>query len=188
DGYTETFGETDPNIGEIVGWFHRIHPDDAAAGVDSQMRASHEGAPSWSSEYRMSRRDRPSATVAGPDLLVRDAQGRLTRLIGAITDITERKAAEKQALDLALQKEKVRILADFITAISHDFRTPLSVINTSVFLLTKTVRPEDWQRHLHKIEAQVRHIEGLVEGLLTMTRLDRDNAIEPEPFDLNVLV
>ncbi|HLV36430.1 MAG TPA: PAS domain S-box protein [Spirillospora sp.] len=188
DGYTETFGETDPNISEIVGWFNRIHPDDAAAVVDSQMRAIHEGAPSWSSEYRMRRRDGRYATVADRALIVRDAQGRLTRLIGAITDITERKAAEKQALDLALQKEKVRILADFITAISHDFRTPLSVINTSVFLLTKTVRPEDWQRHLHKIEAQVRHIEGLVEGLLTMTRLDRDNAIEPEPFDLNVLV
>lgn len=88
-------------------------------------------------------------------------------------DITEVKEMEKQRLAAALEHEKVQILADFIAAASHDFRTPLSVINTSAYLLHRATDDEQRERHFKQITEQTYHIDRLVDGLLTMSKLDR---------------
>ncbi len=188
DGYVQVFGETGENVSEIAGWYERIHPEDRVVVVEDQMQAIQSGAENWSQEYRMRTRSGDYVIVADRNHILRDEQGRAVRVVGAVSDITARKSAEHQALDLAVQKEKVNILTDFITAVSHDFRTPLSIINTSAYLLAKTRDPQDWQRHLDKVWEQVEHIEQLVDGLLTMARLDRENVLSFDPLDVNALL
>ncbi|MBZ0303537.1 MAG: PAS domain S-box protein, partial [Anaerolineae bacterium] len=187
EGYQETFGTGNLNVSEVAAWFERIYPDDRVSVVESQMHAVyHED--HWAAEYRMRRSNGTYATVLDRANIMRDQYGNPTRLIGAVSDITAHRASEKQALDLALQKEKVQILTDFVTAISHDFRTPLSVITTSLYLLEKSPHPEDWQRHVRKLQEQAEHIEQLVDGLLIMTRLDRENVLVFESIDLKDVV
>jgi len=104
-------------------------------------------------------------------------------------EIAERKRAEKQALELAIERERARVLAEFIRDTSHDFRTPLSTINTSLYLLKKlSDDPVQRQWHLHIIERQTARLEKLIDGLMTMTRLDSGKAFTFKNVDLTALI
>jgi signal transduction histidine kinase len=95
---------------------------------------------------------------------------------------------EKQRIATALEHEKVNILADFIAAASHDFRTPLSVINTSAYLLNRITDTEQRSRHFKQIQDQTYHIEQLVDGLLTMSRLDRGDVFRFKKININAVI
>ncbi len=119
---------------------------------------------------------------------VLDEQGAIReyQLVGK--DITMLKEIESQRLAITLEHEKVQILADFIASASHDFRTPLSVINTSAYLLNRITEETQRKRHLEQIQDQTYHIEKLIDGLLTMTRLDRGDVFRFRPTNINIIV
>jgi two-component system sensor histidine kinase VicK len=104
-------------------------------------------------------------------------------------DISERKRAEQQRLELELEQEKVAMLARFIGDTSHDLRTPLSVMNTSLYLLRKTSEPDKQERYLSQLETQVRHVHRLVEDMFTLLRLDMGaSEFQFGPSNLNTMV
>jgi PAS domain S-box-containing protein len=120
---------------------------------------------------------------------LRDADGTLLGLIGTFEDITERKAMEQQQLALALEREKVSILSDFIDAASHEFKTPMSVINTAIFVLERLVSEESQAiEQLSRIRNQTAYIRQLIEGMLTMSRLDTISELDQHPTDVNALL
>lgn len=98
-------------------------------------------------------------------------------LLGAALDVTERREDEARKLALALERERVQLLADFVRDASHDFRTPLSNINTSVYLLKRENDPARVERHYELITEQVSLIDRLVDALLTMSKLDSGIAL-----------
>ncbi|HLA45844.1 MAG TPA: PAS domain S-box protein, partial [Aggregatilineales bacterium] len=102
----------------------------------------------------------------------RNADGEIIGVIGIISDTTRQKQAEQQAIDLTLERERVKMLANFINGISHDLKTPLTVIRTSVYLLKKHTDPDHRQRHMQRLENQIDHLENLLNDILTMSRLD----------------
>ncbi len=103
---------------------------------------------------------------------VRDRHGMITHIVNIGRDITERKQAEQRERELMLERERIQILADFITKASHEFRTPLSIIQTNAFLLRKIADPDNQKRRLQTIEGQVKHIAALVDDMTTLSRLD----------------
>ena len=86
--------------------------------------------------------------------------------------ITERKRAEQERLELAMERERMQILANFITQASHEFRTPLSIINTNTYLLGKLSNLAPRTQPLERIEAQVEQITTLLDSLTLMAKLD----------------
>ena len=103
-------------------------------------------------------------------------------------EIIEREEAETRALELAVERERMRVLAEFVRDASHDFRTPLSTINTSLYLLQHVKNAEKQQHLIQVIERQVGRLARLVEGLLTMTRLDSSLNFNRVPLDVNGLI
>jgi PAS domain S-box-containing protein len=89
-----------------------------------------------------------------------------------VRDITERKQVEEQRLELILEKERMQILANFISRASHEFRTPLAIIQTSAHVLGRTSDPEKKEQKIHDIEDQVRDIITLIDSLTLMAQLD----------------
>ncbi|MEP6986527.1 MAG: HAMP domain-containing sensor histidine kinase, partial [Chloroflexota bacterium] len=73
---------------------------------------------------------------------------------------------------LAAEQERVRVLQRFIADMSHDFRTPLSIINSSTYLLRKLTDPEKREEKLKNIELQSDRMLKLLDDLLEMGRLD----------------
>lgn len=105
-----------------------------------------------------------------------------------LRDITQFRLAEQQSFDLALEHERVRLLSRFIRDASHEFRTPLAVINTSLYLMERSPDAMAQRVQQEKIEAQVKRIDGLLDDMLTMSRLDEREPLTLTDVDLNALI
>ena len=192
DGYTTLFGEHDHDKPAVDGWGSDMHPEDRDRVLSSFDAALASNATHWQSEYRRlpAHRNKENRYLRVIDrvTLMRDAMGRVIRVIGALTDITDRYEAEQRALQLAAERERINLLTSFIAAASHDFRQPLSIINTSLYLLTHTNDPEQRERHTNKLNDQVVSIAEMVDGLLLMAQVYNDETYQFEPVDLNTLL
>lgn len=113
--------------------------------------------------------------------------GRMVRLT-AIRDITVEKEAKQRAIDLDMQKARLQTITSLIQNISHDFRTPLSTINTSVYLLERLNDPERRREKGEVITAQVKRLIKLVDSMMMMTRLNSEDTTERQPVELPLLL
>lgn len=66
-----------------------------------------------------------------------------------LTDLREQKRAEKQAIELMLEKQRTKVLSEFVRDTSHDLRTPITIILSKL----QTMRMvKDEARRNEKIE------------------------------------
>jgi len=94
----------------------------------------------------------------------------------AARDITEKKTYEEQQKKLALEEERFKAMRDFIGNISHDLKTPLTIINTSLYLLGKISDPEKQSQKFELIKKQTNLLEQYIQDIITMSELQ--HAIE----------
>lgn len=144
--------------------------------------------------------------------------------LAVVRDITERKKAEAELLELnaaleqrvtartselaatnqqlrvaeddlkrALQQEKElhQLKTNFVSMVSHEFRTPMGVIMSSSQLLQRHLNrlPEQERNELlDSITSSVRRMTELMEEVLVLSRVEAsDAALKPEPVDLAAL-
>ncbi len=92
----------------------------------------------------------------------------------AIHDVSSNKQAAERQLELAVEREKVSVLQRFIGNMSHDLRTPLTVMKTSVYLMKRFKdEPERQSAQMETLAEQVTHLQQLFDDLLSMSRLDK---------------
>ncbi|MCU0231528.1 MAG: PAS domain-containing protein [Acidobacteria bacterium] len=85
----------------IDAWEERIHPDDREP-VLGALRAHLEGdSPGFRAEYRLWPEGGGTRWILARGKALRDAAGRAVRLVGALTDVTERRLAEEAIRDLS---------------------------------------------------------------------------------------
>lgn len=116
-------------------------------------------------------------TYAGETILmnyvpIRDSNGSIISGMIMSQTITKRKQLEAQVIQVAIERERVKDLQQFISDLSHDFRTPLTAIGTDAYLLLRSPDLEKRQQYFNRIELQVRQMTRLMERLLFMSRLD----------------
>lgn len=109
---------------------------------------------------------------------VRGDENQVIRVVGIVKDITAQRQEDAQFISAELEQERIRILTEFIDKAAHEFRTPLSIINTNAYLMTNTSEPERQQRYRQIIERQVQSISHLVERLVLMAKLDGLQALK----------
>jgi PAS domain S-box-containing protein len=113
-------------------------------------------------------------------------------VIGAITDITARKQAEAE-LRSALEQEKElsQLKTNFVNIVSHEFRTPLGVIMSSVDILENyfdRLKPEQRRGHLQDVRHSIQQMTNLMEEVLLLGRAESGRMeFKPEPVDLPTL-
>ena len=102
--------------------------------------------------------------------------GQTNGAIALIQDVSERVERE-QELYLAKQIAETanQTKSDFLTAMSHEFRTPLNaILGYSSILETEISGPLNTHQkdHLHRIEAGTRHLIALIEEILTFSSIE----------------
>lgn len=108
--------------------------------------------------------------------------------VEVLLDITERKQLERQALALSLEKERVKLISRFIQETSHEFRTPLSIMHSSMYLLNRTEDPARRAEKSRVIEEQISRITTLVDMLTKMTQLDSGIGFDTLPVNVNQML
>jgi len=102
DSIESVFGYTMTDFsGPIRAWSDHIHPDERERVVGHIRSAIAGGEDQWMDEYRFLRKDGTVAFVLDRGYIIRDKEGRATRMIGAMVDLTERRQAERRIEYLA---------------------------------------------------------------------------------------
>jgi PAS domain S-box-containing protein len=109
-----------------------------------------------------------------------------------INDITHRKRAEAELLKaLAREKELGQLKSNFVSMVSHEFRTPLGVIMSSAEILQDYLDKLDASersQHLFSIRKNTRRMADLMEEVLLIGRLDAGKMdFQPKEIDLRAL-
>lgn len=110
----------------LTWWEEKVHPLDRVRVVRGLESALKKGGEFWADEYRFRRGDGEYATVIDRGYILRDDKGEVTRMIGSMMDITDRKKSE-EARHKSEQKLKL-----------HFEQTPLAVI--------------EWDLHFHALD------------------------------------
>ncbi len=119
--------------------------------------------------------------------------GRRARLILSV-DITERLALESermytQSLEIELQKEReiTTLKERFTSMVTHEFRTPLSVIVSTVDILKNyldRLSKDNIARKLDIVTGEARRMTTLLDDVLTLSRASAGRLrVTPEMFD-----
>ncbi|MCB9452253.1 MAG: PAS domain S-box protein [Anaerolineaceae bacterium] len=105
-----------------------------------------------------------------------------------LRDISEQIKAKEVERIANAEKERVRVLSEFVRDSSHDFRTPLSSINTSLYLMQRTNDEHKRNDYAMTIIRQTARLEKLIEGMITMVQLESDTEFMPQSIDMNGLI
>jgi PAS domain S-box-containing protein len=103
-------------------------------------------------------------------------------LLTAILDLSTHKRAEDEIKNaLNAEKELNRLKSNFVTLASHEFRTPLTTILSSTFLLEKYGFGENQDKalkHLTRIKSSVNNLTSILDEFLSVTKIEEGH-VEP---------
>jgi PAS domain S-box-containing protein len=116
-------------------------------------------------------------------------------VLATLRDVTERRLMQEERLqaemlriEVSKERELVRIKEQFISTVSHEFRTPLTVILSSSEILERyhnRLNTENQMAYLRKIQKQVRFMTDMLDDILLISRA-RDGKLvsHPQPLDV----
>lgn len=116
-------------------------------------------------------------------------ENQVNRVLIVEMDVTVSKRVERD-IKQALQKEKDlnQLKSNFVSLVSHEFRTPLSTIFSSSQLIEKYANEEgqkDRMRHTGKIQTSVSLLNSMIEDILSLSKLEEGGVVlKLESFDL----
>jgi PAS domain S-box-containing protein len=102
--------------------------------------------------------------------------------------------ASKEELTISLEKEKEvnDLKSRFVSMASHEFRTPLSTILSSISLLAKYSSTEDQpkrDKHIDRIKSSVKTLTDILNEFLSLGKIEEGKVdVKPDRFDLTEFI
>ncbi len=207
--------EYQPGPGNRDEWLERVHPDDRAFFLELTNKMLTRDFMKYEYEARIRHADGAYRWIAVAGFgIERDDDGKVTRVLGIRTDVTERKQAEEELVMLNQEleqrvyertallrqrteeleeanerlKEVDRLKSAFLDSMSHELRTPLnSIIGFSRILHDEWAGPvnAEQKQNLACILSSGRHLLYMINDVLDVTQIEAGK-IKPviEEFDL----
>jgi PAS domain S-box-containing protein len=194
-GYPVEQWKTDP---ELI--FNIVHPDDRDLLLAEYERIATSGdeVTEVRVEFRIITPDGRTIWMRDQASLVTDEDGQAQYWLGFMLDISEQKAAEAATADAlarleASNRDLARLSAaksDFVSTISHEFRTPLtSILGFSELLETESLSNDERRDFISTINQSARRLSRMVNDVLDLDALEAGHhAITLADCDLGHLV
>lgn len=199
-GFETQFGysleQTTPTIDLLVSL---IHPDDRSHIANKiQMFMTDGTSTNWFEEYRFKKADGDYAFIIDRAIFIRDDNGVVTRVVGAMTDISYRREYEEalKKLNDKLRRHTKELqisnqeLEQFAYVTSHDLQEPLRMISSFLMLLEKKYGDKlDEKAHEYIFYAVdgAKRMRKIILDLLEFSKVGRFNE-DTENIDLNEIV
>lgn len=100
----------------------------------------------------------------------------------------------------AIKKEKElrKVQSEFIALVSHEFKTPLQIIDSTRELIVRKAKnipelskDESFAKYLERIKTGIRRLNGLITSTLSLAKIEAGTAnikVEKQNFDLHALI
>lgn len=128
------------------------------------------------------------------EVLNEELEKKVEARTATLKDTLEKLEASKEELSKALNKEKdlSDMKSAFVSMASHEFRTPLSTILSSVSLLAKyklTEEQEKRDKHVQRIKSSVLNLNNILNEFLSLGKIEDGKVTRHESlFDIKDLV
>jgi PAS domain S-box-containing protein len=190
-GMKEVLGFSLDEVSPDLAWYQsRVHPDDLAQAWQSARAALEGEARGYTTMYRFRHRDGHYVHVADRSRIVRDEAGRAIRVLGGVSDISERIRLESERAELLLRERGARAAAedatrhrdDVLAVVSHDLRNPLAAISICASAVAQSLEPpsESAQHMLASIKHAADSTERLIRDLMDVASIEAGRlAVDP---------
>ena len=140
-------------------------------------------------EWHYVRQDGSTFFVSLNITQLKDAHDEISGFLCIAIDISEKKKAETE-LRAALEKEKElnELKSRFVSMASHEFRTPLSAVLSSAYLLSKYSKEEEQpqrEKHIRRIISSVTSLTEILDDFLSVGKIEEGN-IEANYREYNI--
>jgi PAS domain S-box-containing protein len=126
------FGYPPEEIGPDATWWDtRIHPEDRQRVLSKLYQVVRGSDLVWVDDYRFQLKDGSYATISDHGYIERDPTGQAMRMIGAMSDVTESKQAEKKIQRQLQQLNALRAI-DIAISSTFDIKPSLAVLLNKV--------------------------------------------------------
>lgn len=178
--YEKVLGYSSEELGRTSA-YDQIHPDDRQA-VLAAAREARTNAVGRRVEYRMRHKNGEWHILESTASAVRNAEGKVEKLVIVNRDITERKQLEQQLV----LSQKLDAIGRLSGGVAHDFNNILGVIiGYSEFLQHKFEPGGPDREAVDEIHKAGKRAASLTQQLLAFSR---KQVLEPEVLDLNAVI
>ena len=197
--------ETSPN--NIDAWMNGLHPEDKETAI-AECQAALKGEKEFDTMFRVLQPNGTVKYLKANAVVIRDADGTATRMLGINADITERKMTEAaldqhryhleeevlaRTFELAEAKETAEAAnvakSAFLSNMSHEIRTPMNgIIGMANVLRREGVTSKQAQR-LDTIDASAQHLLSVINDVLDISKIEAGKfALEEAPVVVSSLM
>lgn len=178
-----------PSMMEVLGYDNQevigqnpiayIHPADQAELIEKGFKKLMAGKKRVSISYRIKHKSGRYLWMESTTRILRGQNGSFIAFQASSRDITARKKAEEEvARALEKEKELMELRSRFIMMASHEFRTPLATIRSSLDLMriylqdTAADLRNKTNKHFDKITLEIERVGELMNDILLLGKLE----------------
>jgi len=167
----------------------RVHPEDVARSRSAPLKTTPEE-PSYRCEYRVLLDGGGERWIGEKATVSRDPDGEVTRITGAIVEISDLKRAEQATLDAKLAAEAAnRAKSDFLANVSHEIRTPMNGVIGMSQILSETHLDNTQREYVDIIRGSANALLSLINDVLDLSKIEADRLeLEHVDFDLRDVI
>jgi PAS domain S-box-containing protein len=121
----------------------------------------------------------------------RDKNSKPLHIIACFVDITAGTLLREQLnANLIKQKELNRMKSYFVSLVSHQFRTPMTIIDANVQLIDKKIaknKLDNLEENLDRVQLEIRKMNELISRVLVVESLNNPKIIDNDLQSINIV-
>lgn len=146
-------------------WTSMIHPDDAERVATARLESCVSGR-DYSQRYRVVWPDKSVHWLESQGSCQFDGDGKVTRVLGILWDVTDRKQAE----EAILRSEKLAIAGRLAATVAHEINNPLEAVGNLLYLVTLSDTVDMAHTHARAALSQLMRVSAITQQTLKFHR------------------